>query len=80
LVGYSAVEAVVAIAAGVVAGSVAVVGLGLDSVVEVSSGLIVLCQFRTRLTESRKHTALRMMARGLLRLPAPTSPWRQAVP
>lgn len=41
-VGYNAIEAVIAITAGVVAGSVALVGFGLDSAVEVSSGLIIL--------------------------------------
>lgn len=59
---YNVVEAVIAITAGVVAGSVALVGFGLDSVVEVSSGLIVLWQFRHRLPESRERTALRLMA------------------
>jgi divalent metal cation (Fe/Co/Zn/Cd) transporter len=61
-VAYNAVEAVVAIAAGVVAGSVALVGFGLDSVVEVSSGLIVLWQFRHPLPESRERQALKLMA------------------
>jgi hypothetical protein len=61
-VGYNALEAVVAITAGVVAGSVALVGFGLDSVVEVSSGLIILWQFRHRLPESREQQALRLMA------------------
>ncbi|WP_181310036.1 cation diffusion facilitator family transporter [Nocardioides campestrisoli] len=61
-VAYNAVEAVVAITAGVVAGSVALVGFGLDSVVEVSSGLIILWQFRHRLPESREKQALRLMA------------------
>ena len=37
-VGYNVVEAVVAITAGMVAGSIALVGFGLDSIVEVSSG------------------------------------------
>jgi divalent metal cation (Fe/Co/Zn/Cd) transporter len=41
-VAYNVVEAVIAISAGVVAGSVALVGFGLDSIVEVSSGLIIL--------------------------------------
>ncbi|CCH76862.1 Cation efflux protein [Nostocoides japonicum T1-X7] len=59
---YNVVEAVIAITAGVVAGSVALVGFGLDSVVEVSSGLIVLWQFRHRMPESRERTALRLMA------------------
>lgn len=61
-VAYNGVEAVVAITAGVVAGSVALVGFGLDSVVEVSSGLIVLWQFRHALPESRERVALRLMA------------------
>ena len=59
---YHVLEAVVAIAAGLVAGSVALVGFGLDSVVEVSSGLIVLWQFSHRLPEEREKQALRMMA------------------
>jgi len=61
-VAYNAVEAVVSIAAGIVAGSVALVGFGLDSVVEVSSGLIVLWQFRHPIPESRERRALRLMA------------------
>jgi divalent metal cation (Fe/Co/Zn/Cd) transporter len=48
-VSYNVVEAVVAVAAGMAAGSVALVGFGLDSVVEVSSGLIILWQFRHRM-------------------------------
>jgi len=61
-VAYNVVEAVIAIAAGVVAGSIALVGFGLDSVVEVSSGLIILWQFRHPMPESRERTALRLMA------------------
>ncbi len=61
-VGYNSIEAVIAIAAGVVAGSAALVGFGLDSVVEVSSGLVILWQFRHRLPESRERLALRLIA------------------
>ena len=61
-VSYNVVEAVIAITAGVAAGSVALIGFGLDSIVEVSSGLIILWQFRHRLPESRERTALRLMA------------------
>jgi divalent metal cation (Fe/Co/Zn/Cd) transporter len=61
-VGYNVVEAVIAVAAGLVAGSVALVGFGLDSIVEVSSGLIILWQFRHPLPESRERTALRLMS------------------
>ena len=69
-VGYNLVEAVVAVSAGLVAGSVALVGFGLDSVVEVSSGLIVLWQFRHRLPESRERQALRAMALSFFALAA----------
>lgn len=69
-VAYNAVEAVIAVTAGVVAGSVALVGFGLDSVVEVSSGLIILWQFRHRLPESREKQALRLMAISFFALAA----------
>jgi divalent metal cation (Fe/Co/Zn/Cd) transporter len=61
-VAYNVVEAVIAVAAGMLAGSIALVGFGLDSMVEVSSGLIILWQFRHRLPESRERQALRLMA------------------
>jgi divalent metal cation (Fe/Co/Zn/Cd) transporter len=69
-VAYNVLEAVVAVAAGLVAGSVALVGFGLDSVVEVSSGLIVLWQFRHRMPETRERTALRLMAVAFFALAA----------
>ena len=61
-VSYNLIEAVIAITAGLIAGSVALVGFGLDSVVEVSSGLIILWQFRHRIPEAREQQALRLMA------------------
>jgi len=67
---YNVVEAVFAVTAGVVAGSVALVGFGLDSVVEVSSGLIILWQFRHRLPQSREQQALRLMAFSFFALAA----------
>ena len=67
-VAYNVIEAVIAIAAGLVAGSVALVGFGLDSTIEVSSGLIVLWQFRHVMPESRERAALRMMSIGFLAL------------
>jgi divalent metal cation (Fe/Co/Zn/Cd) transporter len=69
-VSYNLVEAVVAISAGLVAGSVALVGFGLDSLVEVSSGLIILWQFRHRLPETRERLALRLMAVSFFALAA----------
>lgn len=59
---YNVLEAIIAVTAGVAAGSVALVGFGLDSTVEVSSGLIILWQFRHRMPESREQQALRLMA------------------
>ncbi|MBA3338364.1 MAG: cation transporter [Geodermatophilaceae bacterium] len=67
---YNLIEAVVAISAGVVAGSVALVGFGLDSVVEVSSGLIILWQFRHRMPESRERQALRLIGVSFFALAA----------
>ena len=67
---YNVIEAVIAISAGLVAGSVALVGFGLDSVVEVSSGLIILWQFRHRLPETREKQALRLLAFSFFALAA----------
>jgi divalent metal cation (Fe/Co/Zn/Cd) transporter len=51
---YNLIEAVIAMSAGRVAGSAALVAFGLDSLVEVSSGLIILWQFRHQIPESRE--------------------------
>lgn len=67
---YNTVEAVIAVAAGVVAGSVALVAFGLDSVVEVSSGLVILWQFRRAVPESRERQALRLIALSFFALAA----------
>ena len=58
--GWNAIEAVVAITAGAVASSVALVGFGLDSIVEVSAALVVLWQF-TGVPEDRERMALRII-------------------
>lgn len=59
---YNAVEAVVAIAAGALASSTALVAFGLDSVVEVLSAVAVAWQFSARDPESRERVALRLIA------------------
>jgi divalent metal cation (Fe/Co/Zn/Cd) transporter len=59
---YNVAEAVVAITAGLAAGSIALIGFGLDSVIEVSSAAIILWQFAHRLPESRERQAQRLMA------------------
>ena len=61
-VAYNTVEATVAIAAGAAASSIALVGFGLDSIVEMASGLIILWQFRHPIPEAREHRALRLIA------------------
>jgi divalent metal cation (Fe/Co/Zn/Cd) transporter len=59
-VGWNAIEAAVAIAAGAAASSIALVGFGLDSVVEVSAAFVVLWQF-SGIAEEREHRALRLI-------------------
>ena len=59
---YNVAEAGIAIAAGLAAGSVALIGFGLDSVIDVSSAAIILWQFAHRLPESRERQAQRLMA------------------
>lgn len=64
-ISYNVVEAVVALAAGAVAASTALVGFGLDSVIEVSSAAAVAWQFSARdheQRERREQTALRLIA------------------
>ena len=67
---YNSVEAVVAISAGAAASSIALVGFGLDSLVEMSSGLVILWQFRHRLPETRERQALRLIAVSFFALAA----------
>lgn len=60
--GYNLLEGVVAMAAGAAASSTALIGFGLDSFVEVSSALVVIWQFRSRVPEMRERLALRLIA------------------
>ena len=69
-VGYNTLEAVVAVAAGAAASSAALIGFGLDSLVEVGSGLVILWQFRHPLPESRERRALRLIAVSFFALAA----------
>ncbi len=47
-VAWNILEGVIAVAAGVVAGSIALVGFGLDSYIEVASGMILIWRLRQR--------------------------------
>jgi divalent metal cation (Fe/Co/Zn/Cd) transporter len=67
---YNAVEAVIAITAGTIANSTALIGFGLDSVIEVSSAAIVAWQFSARDPEQRERTALRVIAWSFFALAA----------
>jgi divalent metal cation (Fe/Co/Zn/Cd) transporter len=67
---YNVVEGVVAIAAGSVAGSSALISFGLDSAVEVASGLIILWQFRHPMPESRERRAQHLIALSFFALAA----------
>ncbi|MBM7847084.1 cation transporter [Arthrobacter roseus] len=59
---YNVVEAIVAISAGAVASSAALVAFGLDSVVEVLSAAAVAWQFSAGNPQSREKAALRLIA------------------
>ncbi|MFD1669243.1 cation transporter [Streptomyces calvus] len=62
---YNLVEAAVAITAGAAASSTALIGFGLDSLVEVSSAAAVAWQFSARdhaVREARERTTLRIIA------------------
>jgi divalent metal cation (Fe/Co/Zn/Cd) transporter len=68
--GYNLAEGVVAVAAGAAASSTALIGFGLDSFIEVSSALVVIWQFRSRVPEARERLALRLIAVSFFALAA----------
>ena len=53
-VGYNSLEGVIAIGAGLAAGSIALVGFGFDSTVEVISGLTLIWRLHADVDESRR--------------------------
>ncbi|MEE6139556.1 cation transporter [Mycobacterium sp. 050128] len=59
---YNIIEAIVALSAGAVASSAALIGFGLDSVIEVSSAAAVYWQFSGHDPETRERAALRVIA------------------
>ena len=65
-IGWNVVEAVVAITAGIAAASIALVGFGFDSTIEVGSAVVVVWQFRGEARggydEARERLALRLIA------------------
>jgi divalent metal cation (Fe/Co/Zn/Cd) transporter len=69
-ISYNVIEAIIAISAGSVASSTALIGFGLDSVIEVASAAAVMWQFSGKDPESRERTALKMIALSFFALAA----------
>lgn len=67
---YNLVEAVVALWAGGVADSPALIGFGLDSVIEVASAVALSWQFSAKNPEKREHLTLRIIAISFFALAA----------
>lgn len=59
---YNLIEAIIAISAGTIADSTALIGFGLDSVIEVASAAAVAWQFSGKDPEARERTALKVIA------------------
>jgi hypothetical protein len=53
-IGYNSLEGLVSIVAGLIAGSVSLVGFGLDSAIEVASGTALLWRLHNDLNPSRR--------------------------
>jgi len=53
-IGYNSLEGVVAIVAGLFAGSIALVGFGFDSIIEVTSGMALLWRLHADIDERRR--------------------------
>jgi divalent metal cation (Fe/Co/Zn/Cd) transporter len=60
-IAWNSLEAIIAVASGTVAGSIALVGFGLNSIVEVGSAVVVVWQFSGADAE-REQRALRLIA------------------
>ncbi|HEV3468790.1 MAG TPA: cation transporter [Pyrinomonadaceae bacterium] len=65
-VGWNMLEAAVSVAAGVTAGSIALVGFGADSVVEVSSGLVLLWRLRAEARDAGRRERVEQRALRLV--------------
>nr|WP_230423908.1 cation transporter [Prauserella cavernicola] len=67
---YNVIEAVVAITAGTIASSTALIGFGLDSVIEVASAAAVAWQFSGKDPQAREQAALKVIAVSFFALAA----------
>lgn len=69
IVGWDVIEGIVAVTAGLIAGSIALVGFGIDSAIEVFAALVVIWQLR-RASNGRYKTALKLIAASFFVLAA----------
>jgi divalent metal cation (Fe/Co/Zn/Cd) transporter len=71
---WNSLEGLVSVALGLLAGSIALVGFGIDSFIETSSGIVLLWRLQTRRdaesAERAEATALRLVGASLLALAA----------
>lgn len=68
-IGWNTIEAIVAVAAGVAAGSIALVGFGADSAIEIFAAVVVIWRLRGA-SEEREQRALRLIAVSFFALAA----------
>jgi divalent metal cation (Fe/Co/Zn/Cd) transporter len=69
-IAYNVIEAVVAISAGRIASSTALIGFGLDSLIEVASAAAVAWQFSGKDPETRERVALKVISVSFFALAA----------
>lgn len=69
IVGWDVVEGIVAVTAGLIAGSIALVGFGIDSAIEVFAAIVVIWHLRNA-SDERYKTALKLIATSFFVLAA----------
>lgn len=73
-IGWNVIEGIVAVSAGLAAGSIALVGFGIDSGIEVASSVVIVWQFaaegRHGIDDDRERLALRLIALSFFGLAA----------
>lgn len=67
-IGWNSLEAVISVASGIVAGSIALVGFGLDSIVEVSSALVIVWRLSQQSTDEEANERAEQRAVRLIAL------------
>jgi divalent metal cation (Fe/Co/Zn/Cd) transporter len=61
-ISWNVIEAIVAVVSGIAAGSIALIGFGLDSIIEVFAASVVVWELRGDADKERERRALRMIA------------------